>query len=132
MEQRKSLATISEDADFLTKQAFYQVIRENGGPDNFDIIVRPAREERLGKPLMSAQEFVSRLSPELLKNMQWSMEHWGEFGRYEGQFIGIVNQQVYCSGNTREDVKKRIVEDGFSLKDVIIDYVDDFSATYLN
>lgn len=128
MEKRKPLtAIISEDADPLTKQAFYQTIRENG-PENFNIIVKPARKEQP----MPTKEFVSRLSPEYIKNMQWLMQNPNELAGYEGQFVVIANQQIYCSGESREAVEKIISEDNIPRKDIVIERIDDLYATYLN
>ncbi|MBM4041500.1 MAG: hypothetical protein FJ290_23610 [Planctomycetes bacterium] len=79
----------------------------------------------------SAAEFVASLSREHVRNLQWLLEHEDELAKYEGQWVLVAEQRIYCTGRTQEEVEERALQDGLKSGDFLLEYVFPFDISLL-
>jgi len=86
----------------------------------------PARTRRKGP---TAAEFVASLSREHIENMRWALLNADELSDYEGRWVVIASQRVYCAGDSLEEVEQQARRAGLDKRDILIEYVYPFDVT---
>ncbi len=77
----------------------------------------------------TAAEFVASLSREHIDNMTWALENADELTKYEGRWVVIAGQRIFCSGHSLEDVEQQALRAGLDRRDILVEYVYPFDIT---
>ncbi len=69
------------------------------------------------------------LSNEYLSSMTWYLEHQNETREIAGKWVVIGGNGPIYTGKSRQEVERKAEEEGLSLCDVVIDYVEPISTS---
>jgi hypothetical protein len=77
----------------------------------------------------TAAEVAASVTRELMENMRWEEKNAQELAKYEGRWVVIAGQRVYCSGDSLEEVEEQALRGGLDKRDILVDYVHPFDIT---